>query len=1060
MKDSFIHLHTHSHFSLLQAIPTIPELVSKAKELNMSALALTDNSNLYGTIAFYKKCKDEGIKPIIGIDAFVAIRTLADKEAQIDNRWSRLVLLAKNENGYKNLIKLVTTSHLEGFYYKPRIDHELIKKHKQDLIAIIPSFSGETSTAFKGNDEEKAKEKLEWYKKVFDKDLYLEITHHPEIEGHQDLMKQIVTLSKESSVPLVAAHDVYYMDKSDGFAREAMIKIQTGSIISEQDKNKKEDFSFISQEQAQEYFKDFPEALKNTVKIADECNLELELGTWVFPNIEKGDYDTYDDALRALAEGGIERRGLEKTQVLTKRLEYELDIIKTKGYSPYFLVVADLLNFAHSKDILTTIRGSVAGSLVTYLSGITNINPLEYKLPFERFLNPERPSAPDIDMDFADSRRDEVIQYAKDKYGEDNVAQIGTFGTMMARGVVRDVSRVLGHPYSLGDTIAKMIPFGSQGFPMTIDTAFEVEPELKKLYKKDKDVKEVIDLAKKIEGRARHMGVHAAGVVISPSALTDYTPLQLDPKGGKKITQYDMHAVEDAGLLKFDFLGLKNLAILADVVKRVKAIYDTDIDIENIPIDDKKTFEMLARGETMGLFQLNGSGMTHFLKELRPSSIYDINAMVALYRPGPMESIPSYIERKHNPKLVTYLDPRLKDILSQSYGVITYQDDVLLTSINLAGYSWLEADKLRKAMGKKIPAVMEAEKEKLLTGLVKHGMTEEKAKQLWKLIEPFAAYGFNKAHASSYGRVAYQTAYMKANYPVEYLSAVLSADSGDVEKVSESIIECKRMGIEVLPPDINESFGYFSVVPAEDKSKSKIRFGLYSIKNFGEGVGKSIINERKANGPYTTLANFLERTQGKNLNKKSLESLIKSGALDRIEDGKQSRASMLENIEALLQYSKEVAGRHNDQDSLFGGSDTNQSILTLPDAEPIEASQKLAWEKELLGLYVSGHPLDKFEDTLLKKRDIKKTLEEMREGMEVVVYGIVEEVKPIMTKKGDHMAFLRIADFSGNVETVIFPKIYAKNKNILEPENCIGIKGRISKRNGETSIIAEAVKSL
>ena len=1062
MQSKFVHLHTHSHFSLLQAPPKIPELIAKAKEYNMPALALTDNGNLYGAIQFYKKCKDEGIKPIIGIDAYVAIRTLNDKEARIDNHWHRLVLLAKNEVGYKNLIKLVTESHLDGFYYKPRIDHELIEAHKEGLIAIIPSFSGETSTALKNNDSEKAKEKLQWYKKIFGDDLYLEITYHPEIEGHQDLMKQVVELSKDSNVPLVAAQDVYYINKEDNFARMAMVKIQTGTILSEQDKDAKEDFSFISADTAEKYFKDYPDAIENTMKIADKCNLELGLGTWVFPKIEKGDYETYDDALRALAEGGIKRRGLDKTTELTKRLEYELNIIKNKGYAPYFLVVADLLNFAHEKEILTTIRGSVAGSLVTYLSGITNVNPLEYKLPFERFLNPERPSAPDIDMDFADNRRDEVIQYAKDKYGENNVAQIGTFGTMMARGVVRDVARALGHPYSLGDTIAKLIPFGSQGFPMTIDHALETTPDLKKLYKKEKEVKEVINLAKRIEGRARHMGVHAAGVVISPSALTDFTPLQYDPKGGKLITQYDMHAVEDAGLLKFDFLGLKNLAILADVVDRIDAIHGITIDIENIPIDDKKTFEMLARGETMGLFQLNGSGMTHFLKELKPSSIYDINAIVALYRPGPMESIPSYIERKHNSKLITYLDPRMKDILSQSYGVITYQDDVLLTAINLAGYSWLEADKLRKAMGKKIPAVMEAEKEKLFKGLIKHGMTEQKAEQLWKLIEPFAAYGFNKAHAASYGRVAYQTSYMKANYPVEYLSAVLTADSGDVDKISESIIECARMNIEVLPPDINESFGDFSVVPnKEDRTQNnnlaKIRFGLYSIKNFGEGVAKNIVDERKANGVYTSLANFLERSKDKNLNRKSLESLIKSGALDKLEE----RGAMLENIESLLQYTKDCSQMHSDQDSLFGGMNTNDSELTLPKAKPIDASQKLIWEKELLGLYVSGHPLDKFKDILGKQnRNIQKTKEEIREGMQVVVYGIIEEAKPIITKKGDQMAFLRIADFSGNIETVIFPKLYAKYKDILQSENCIGIKGRISKRNGETSIIAEAIKEL
>ncbi|MFC1729783.1 DNA polymerase III subunit alpha [candidate division KSB1 bacterium] len=1058
MKAKFVHLHTHSHFSLLHAPPKVPELIAKAKEYDMPALALTDNGNLYGAIQFYKKCKDEGIKPIIGIDAYVATRTRHDKEARIDNRWSRLVLLAKDEVGYKNLIKLVTTSHLDGFYYKPRIDHELLEGNNEGLIAIVPSFSGETSVAFKSNDEDKAKAKLEWYKKTFGEDLYLEITHHPEIEGHQDLMKQVVALSKNSGVPLVAAQDVYYINKEDRFAREAMIKIQTGTILSEQDKNAKEDFSFISQDTAGEYFKDYPEALENTLKIAEKCNIELTLGTWVFPNIEKGDFKTYDDALRELATSGIKRRDLPKTKELEERLEYELDIIKTKGYAPYFLVVADLLNFAHSKDILTTIRGSVAGSLVTYLSKITNVNPLEYKLPFERFLNPERPSAPDIDMDFADNRRDEVIQYAKDKYGEDNVAQIGTFGTMMARGVVRDVARALGHPYSLGDTIAKLIPFGSQGFPMTIDAALETTPDLKKFYKKEKEVKEVIDLAKKIEGRARHMGVHAAGVVISPSALTDFTPLQYDPKGGKLITQYDMHAVEDAGLLKFDFLGLKNLAILADVVDRVDAIHGVTIDIEKIPVDDKKTFEMLARGETMGVFQLNGSGMTHFLKDLKPSSIHDINAMVALYRPGPMESIPSYIERKHNPKLVTYLDPRMKDILSQSYGVITYQDDVMMIAIKIAGYSWLEADKLRKAMGKKIPAVMEAEKDKLLSGAIEHGMTKQKAEHLWKLIEPFAAYGFNKAHAASYGRIAYQTAYMKANYPVEYLSAVLTADSGDVDKVSESIIECARKDIEVLPPDINESFGDFSVVPnKEDRTKSKIRFGLYSIKNFGEGIGKSIIDERKANGPYASLADFLKRSQGKNLNRKSLESLIKSGALDKLED----RGAMLENIEALLQHSKDHAQMHADQDSLFGGADTNHEELTLPPADPIEVSQKLIWEKELLGLYVSGHPLDKFKDVLEKQKlDIKKTKEELREGMPTVVYGIIEEAKPIVTKKGDQMAFLRIADFSGNIETVIFPKLYAKYKDILQPDNCIGIKGHMSKRNGETSIIAEAIKAL
>ena len=1036
------------------------ELVDAAVENEMDALALTDNSNLYGTIEFYKTAKKKGVKPIIGIDAFVAVRSMSDKEAHIDNHWSRLVLLAKDETGYKNLIKLVTASHLEGFYYKPRIDHSLLAELKEGLIAIIPSFSGETSKAFKSTDEEGAREKLEWYKKTFGTDVYLEITHHPEIDGHQKRMKQVVELSKDAHVPLVAAHDVYYINKGDRVARETMIKIQTGSTLSDGEENKKEDFSFISQKQAEDYFKDFKGALENTIKIADSCNLELTLGEWVFPSIEKGNYKTHDEALRALAESGIKRRGLEKTKELTERLEYELEIISTKGYSPYFLVVADLLNFAHSKDILTTIRGSVAGSLVTYLSGITNINPLEYKILFERFLNPDRPSAPDIDMDFADNRRDEVIQYAKDKYGEDNVAQIGTFGTMMARGVVRDVARALGHPYSLGDTIAKMIPFGSQGFPMTIDKAFEIEPELKKLYKKEKDVKEVVDLAKKLEGRARHMGIHAAGVVISPSALTDYTPLQYDPKGGKKITQYDMHAVEDAGLLKFDFLGLKNLAILSDVVKRVKAIHGVDIDIENIPIDDKKTFEMLARGETMGLFQLNGSGMTHFLKELKPTSIIDINVMIALYRPGPMQFIPDYIERKHNPKLVKYLDPMLENILKPTYGILVYQDELMTIARELAGYSWLEVDTFRKAVGKKIPEVMEEQREKFISGCVKHsGWELKKAEQIWKWIEPFAAYGFNKAHAASYGRVAYQTAYMKANYPVEYLSAVLTADSGDIEKVSESVKECKRMGVEVLPPDINESFGFFSVVPNKDRTKSKIRFGLYSIKNFGEGVGKSIIDERKESGEYTSLTNFLERIHGKNLNKKSIEALIKSGALDKFGE----RGDMLASIELLLSYSKEFGQLPDNQDSLFRGLPESESVptLTLPKADEVSMDEKLKWERELLGLYVSGHPLDKHKEKLKKyKTNIHEIKERLKEGMQTVVSGIVEDVRVIITKGGDQMAFIRIADFSDHVEIVIFPRLFASHKELMEAENCISIKGRLSNRNGEKSIVAEAVKAL
>jgi DNA polymerase III subunit alpha len=1025
----------------------------------MSALALTDNGNLYGAIEFYKSCRGADIKPIIGVDFYVATRTRHDKQAGLDNRRYRLVLLAKDLTGYRNLISLVTASYLEGFYYKPRIDKELLDKYKEGLIAISPSYSGEVSVHLRNQEADKAKECVLWYGEKFGKDnFYIEITHQPGIEGHQASQEGLVKFARANNIPIVAGHDIFYLSPDDKKARDTLLSVQSGGDVQDRfSVDDKEDFSFVSPDHMENNFKRYPDAIGNSYKIAEMCDLELELGRWVFPEIEIPEGSTYDEELKKQTYEGIKRRGLKRTPEVLERIEYELEIIKNKGYAGYFLIVGDLMKYAHSHDILTTIRGSVAGSLVTYLCGITTVNPLEYRLPFERFLNPERPSAPDIDMDFADNRRDEVIAYAKTKYGEDKVAQIGTFGTMMAKGSVRDVARALGYPYETGDMIARLIPLGSQGFPMTIARAMEMEPELKKMYDKDNDVKEIIDIAKKVEGCARHISVHAAGVVISPEPLSNYVPVQFDPKGGKKITQFDMHAVEDAGLVKFDFLGIKNLAILADAVKLAKRFHDVDIDIEALPLNDKKTFEMLARGETMGLFQLNGSGMTRFLKELKPSSINDINAMVALYRPGPMESIPEYIKRKHNPLFINYLDPRLEEILSSSHGVLTYQDDVLLISIKLAGYSWLEADKLRKAMGKKIPEEMEAQKEKLLDGLIKGGMSRTNSLKMWHLIEPFAAYGFNKAHAASYGRVAYQTAYMKANYPIEYMCAILTADSGDVEKIAEIISECDRMKIKVLPPDINQSFGNFTVVKGEDQDR--IRFGLYSIKNFGEGIARAIIIERKENGPFTSLSDFLIRIKDKNLNKKSLEALIKCGALDEFGE----RGEMLHNLSELLLWAKDQAKNMENQQSLFGLMSDNSSVpeLRLDKCEPSSVADMLAWEKELLGLYVTGHPLDKYADKFkARKTNIKRIKEELSENMVAVVSGIIEEAKEIMTKKGDKMMFLKVSDMTGTMEAVIFPKVLVEFRQLLVAENCVAIRGRISHRNGTVSVVAEKVKAL
>ncbi len=1050
MKD-FVHLHTHSHYSLLEAIPKIPELVAAAAKDGQKALALTDNGNLYGAIDFYKECKDNALKPIIGVDFYVAPRTRAQKEHRIDEHTSRLVLLAKDYAGYRNLMKLVSLAHLEGFYYRPRIDHELIEAHQEGLVAILPSFGGEHAKYLREGNSEKARETLDWHKGMYGDDLFLEITRHAEIDGHEKQMQDIISLAREADVPLVAAQDTYYLKKEDALARELVRKIRSGSVLNRDFEQGAPDFSFASSARMEELFFDIPEALDNTVRIADRCNVELNLGTWVFPDFPIPQGSTANAELRALAEKGFKTRGVDESKENKERVDYELSIIENKGYSPYFLVVADLLRHAREKGILTNTRGSAAGSLVSYLSGITTVNPIEYRLPFERFLNPERPSPPDIDMDLADNRRDELIAYVREKYGEDKVAQIGTFGTMMARAAVRDVSRALGAPYSLGDTIAKLIPFGKQGFPVTIAGALKETPELEELYKNNADAREILDLAQKVEGNARHVGVHAAGVVIAPTAVTNYSPIQIDPKGNHIITQYDMYAIEEAGLLKFDFLGLTNLSVLADAVTRVQARLNVAVDLDKLPLDDAKTFELLSRGETLGVFQLSGGGMTTYLVDLKPTTIHDINAMVALYRPGPMAFIPAYIERKKNSKLVEYLDPRMEAILKNSYGVITYQDDVLALAIEIAGYSWLEADKFRKAMGKKIPKEMAAQKAIFIKGCVAAGMKKDAVQKLWEQIETFAAYGFNKAHAASYGNLAYKTAYMKANFPVDYMSAVLTADAGDVEKISEVVAECKRMGIDVLPPSINESRGNFTVI-----NEKSIRFGLYSIKNFGVGVGDSIIAARESGGPFTDVADFLSRIPDKNLNKKSLESLIQCGALDQLGE----RGSLVHNSELLLGFHREKTKGPVDQASLFSASSEPAHTLKLPEAPEATLDERLKWEKELLGLYISGHPLDKHKN---KFNDTKKTIKYAKEhyvGAETVIAGFVESARINMTRNGEKMAFLKLADFSDSIEVVVFPRTFKECESILSPGSCVAVKGKISERNGETSFVVERAKAL
>ncbi|MBI2098980.1 DNA polymerase III subunit alpha [Candidatus Uhrbacteria bacterium] len=1050
----FVHLHNHSHYSLLDGLGKIPELVNRAKELGMEALAITDHGNMYGAIEFYEECVKAGIKPIIGMETYVAPNKMGDKRPKIDDHNSHLILLARNLAGYKNLMFLSSKAHLEGFYYKPRVDKELLRARHEGLIALSGCLNSEVSKAIQSNDLERAERLALEYRDIFGPDnFYLEVQDHPEMPLQMSVNEEIFKLSLRAGIPVAATKDCHYIRKEDAEAQDLMLCIQMGKTVDDPTRMSMRDcdYSLASGEEMAAAFIAHPEAVENTWKIAEKCDLKLELNKWnfpVFPELEGRDADSY---LRESALRGLASKFGELNQEILSRLDYELDIIAKKGYATYFLVVADYVNWARSRGIIATTRGSAAGSLVSFAIGIITINPLDYKLPFERFLNPYRPSPPDIDVDFADNRRDEVLEYVTARYGADKVAQICTFGTMAARGSVRDVARALGYPYGFGDRVAKLIPFGSQGFPMTLERALVESPELAEAYK-EPDVKRVIDLARKMEGCARHTSVHAAGVVIGSRALTEFTPLQKETGGEKIITQYEMNAVEKAGVLKMDFLGIRNLSILGQAVDLVKKTKNVEVNLLNLPLDDQKTFELLAAGDTIGLFQLNGSGMTRYLRELKPSSIFDIMAMVALYRPGPIESIPEYVRRKHNPALVKYLDPRMKDILQTSYGIITYQDDVLLISIHLAGYSWEEADKLRKAIGKKIPEEMAKQKEKFISGCVKNGMEEIPARELWALIEPFAAYGFNKAHAASYAMVAYQTAYMKANFPAEYMTAVMTAEEGDLEKIAEAVAECKRMRIEVLPPSINESNGNFTYI--DDRH---IRFGLLAIKNLGADVTDAIIAERRKNGIFASLSDFASRLSVKYFNKRSLEALIKSGAMDSLDE----RNAMLSNLPEIQNFNKDIQSSSlAGQGNLFAASDSTVGLLKLKHIPPAGKAEMLSWEKELLGLYVTEHPFTDYAAALDGHAEKIQNLKSLPKGYGCNLGGIVASAKKILTKKNETMLFAKIEDETGTIEAIVFPRVYAEEPQLWKEGEPLFLAGKISEKEEELRFIVERAQTL
>lgn len=1052
----FVHLHVHSHYSLLDGLAKIDELLEQTKKLGMEAIALTDHGNLYGAIEFYKKAKNFGIKPIIGVEAYLAPNGRFNKRPKIDEKRYHLTLLAKNKKGWQNLIQLVTKSHLEGFYYKPRIDKELLEKHHEGLICLSGCLLGEISKLIALGKFEEAIKTAEWYKNIFGEDFYLEIQPHT-----TELHEKFKELSLKLGIPLVATQDVHYVKPEDKLAHEILLAVQTNSKLDDEDRLtlKKVDVSLKSPEEMAYLFQKIPEAIEKTIEIAQKCNLEIELGKNLLPKFPLPEnFSSAQDYLKYLVYKKIPNRYPEFNQKLEERLKHELNIIEKTGFADYFLLVQDFVNWAKERGIVVGPgRGSAAGSIVSYILGITEVDPIKYDLLFERFLNPDRIQMPDIDVDFTDIRRDEVVAYVRNKYGEDKVAQIITFGTMLARAAVRDTARAMGYPYSLGDKIAKLIPFNTP-----LKQALAEIPELKELYDKNSDAKKIIDTAIKLEGTARHASVHACGVVISPEPLTNFIPLQRAPGETNIITQFEMHSIEEIGLLKMDFLGLKNLTIIEKTIRLIKETKDIDIDIKKIPLDDPITFKLLQNGETTGVFQLESSGMRHYLKELKPTELEDIIAMIALYRPGPMELIPHYIKRKFKKEPVIYIHPKLKPILEKTHGIGIYQEQMMKIATDLAGFSLAEADTLRKAIGKKIKKLLDEQKEKLITGMVKNGIPEKTAEKIWELFPPFARYGFNRSHAASYAIISYQTAYLKAHFPVEFMVSLLNIAGGEIERINFLVNEAKRLKIKVLPPDINLSYQNFTV------DNENIRFGLLAIKNVGANIVNFIIEERTRGGPFASLADFLSRIHHRDLNKKSLESFIKCGVFDSLN---VERGQALENIDELLKFNQTAKKLANgNQYSLFGNNIIlPSSSLRLKPAKPADKNTMLTWEKELLGLYITDHPFnyyfEKVKDTTKPIKEIinnykKLTNKEKNNNQKLKLAGIISGIQKIFTKNGQPMLFVKLEDSSDSLEVLVFANTLYKNPVIWQENKAVIVDGRLSWKDDEPKLICDEAKEL
>ena len=1067
----FVHLHVHSEYSLLDGMSRIKDLPVRAKELGMKAIALTDHGVMYGAVDFYKECKKNDIKPIIGCEVYVAPHSRFDKEAGRDNGYNHLILLAKNKTGYQNLSKLVSLSFVEGFYYKPRIDLEILEKYSEGLICLSACLAGSLSQAIIQGNMEKAEEIALWHKRVFKDDYYIEIQHNG-LRQQIMINQKLIQLARKLDIPLVATNDAHYLKKEDSYFHEVLLCIQTGKRMSDEDRMRFEtqEFYIKSPEEMADYFSEFPDAIENTVKIAEKCNYDFEFGVTKLPNYDvPEEYATHLDYFKDLCYKGIKNRYGEKpAEEVMSRLEYEISVIDKMGYVDYFLIVWDYINYAKSVGIpVGPGRGSGAGSIAAYAIGITDIDPLKYGLLFERFLNPERVSMPDFDVDFCYERRGEVIEYVERKYGKDHVSQIITFGTMAARMVIRDVGRVLDYPYSETDKLAKMIPMEVH---ITIPKALEQNREFKELYESNPSVKQLIDIAIKLEGLPRQASTHACGIVITKDPVDTYVPLYVND--GNISTQYTMNLLEELGLLKMDFLGLRTLTVISDTEKLVKQNRGIDVEYDK-EMNDPKVYKLWANGESIGIFQFESQGMTNFMKELKPDCLEDIIAGVSLYRPGPMDQIPRYIKGKQNPGHNEYTHPALEPILNVTYGCMVYQEQVMQIVRELAGYSLGRADLVRRAMGKKKLDVMAKEREYfingqvdengnvLVPGCVRNGIDKESANKIFDEMAEFAKYAFNKSHAAAYSVVSYRTAYLKTYYPEEFMAATLNSFLGNLDKVPIYIYECKRLNIGILKPDINKSFTKFTV---QDK---KIRFGLGSIKNVGISAIETVISEREKNGEFKSFTDFCERIQSGTVNRKCIECLIKAGCFDEMN---QTRATLLASYERILDTINNQ-GRNSmaNQVTMFDLVQPEETVkYQYTVLKELDERELLAQEKEMIGIYISGHPLEKIKEAIQRQTNINsiqikdlngENAGNFKDGQNVKYAGTITSVKKKYTKRNTIMAFVTVEDLYGSAEIVVFDSVFSRCDNILVEENIVIVEGRLSiKEDEDARIIVQNIK--